>query len=122
MGCGSCLPRLAVFILVANILSIKLRSDRNAKGIELGDAEDKICQFADDTTTVVKNLKSLECAISHFQNFQECSDLKLILEKSEIIPLGPYRKQQMELPNAVSQIFGSYGTFKDIRYLSFSKQ
>ena len=109
-------------VLVAVILSIKLRSDRNVKGIELGDVEDKICQLVDDITIFMKDLKSFQSAISHCQNFQECSGLKLNLEKSDMMPLinRPYRNHQTELPKVISKISVNYATFNTLGI--FSKQ
>ena len=43
-----------LFILVAEILSIKIRTDENVKGITIRDVEFKICQLADDTTIFIK--------------------------------------------------------------------
>ena len=103
-----------LFVLVAEILSIKLRSDINVKGILVGKVEYKICQLADDTTIFIKNLKSLQYAISHFQNFQKFSGLKLNLEKSEIIPLGPNRANPIALPKEVNKLLINYGKFKTL--------
>ena len=71
-----------LFVLVAEMLSVKLRSDKNVTGISMNNIEYKICQLADDTTIFIKNLKSLQSAIDLFQNFQKCSGLKLNLEKN----------------------------------------
>ena len=103
-----------LFILVAEILSIKLRSDKNITGILLRGVEYKICQLADDTTIFMKNLKSLQYAISLFQDFQKCSGLKLNLEKSEIIPLGPSRVHHIELPEVVNKLSINNGAFKTL--------
>ena len=58
-----------LIVLVAEILSIKLRSDKNVTGIFVNNLEYKICQLADDTTIFIKNLKSLQSAVDLFQNF-----------------------------------------------------
>ena len=103
-----------LFVLVAEILSIKLRSDINVKGISVGNIEYKICQLADDTTVFIQNLKSLQYVISHFQNFTEFSGLKLNLEKSEIIPLGPNRVHPIALPKEANKLLVNYGSFKTL--------
>ena len=103
-----------LFVLVAEILSIKLRSDKNVTGISVNNIEYKICQLADDTTIFIKNLKSLQSAIDLFQNFQKCSGLKLNLEKTEIIPLEPHRLSPIDLPNKVDKLSINYGAFKTL--------
>ena len=93
-----------LFILVAKILSIKIRTDENVKDIAIGDVEFKICQLADDRTIFIKNGQSLGHAVVLFQKFQECSGLKLNLEKkSEIIPLRPNRRSLFKLPNSIDK-------------------
>ena len=103
-----------LFVLVAEILSIKLRSDKNVMGIVVNNTEYKICQLADDTTIFIKNLNCLQYAISLFQKFQVCSGLKLNLEKTEIIPLGPHRLSPVKLPNVVDKLSINYGAFKTL--------
>ena len=68
--------------------------------------------MADDTTIFIKNLKSLQSAIDIFQT---CSGLKLNLEKTEIIPLGPHRLSLIDLPNMVDKLSINYGAFKTLR-------
>ena len=103
-----------LFVLVAEILSIKLRSDKNVTGILVNNIEYKICQLADDTTIFVKNLQSLQNAITLFQQFRECSGLKLNLEKCEIIPLGPCRACGLALPKSVDKLKVNTGAFKTL--------
>ena len=63
------------FILVAEILSIKLRTCRDAKGIVIGNMEFKIFQLADDTTFFAQDIKSLQAFISEFATFELISGL-----------------------------------------------
>ena len=44
--------------------------------------------LADDTTLMLKDIKSVEIAIKIFENFGLCSALNLNLEKTELIPIG----------------------------------
>ena len=83
-----------LFILVAEILSINLRSNQKAKGIIIDGLEYKIIQLADDTTMFTKDLDSLQAFIADFKHFENVSGLKLNLDKSEIIPLGPQFAEQ----------------------------
>ena len=60
-----------LFILVAEILSIKLRANKDAKGITIDNWEYKIFQLADDTTILTQNLDSLKLIIAEFLKFQK---------------------------------------------------
>ena len=77
-----------LFILVAEILAISLRQDTSIHGINLCNTIFKIKMLADDTTLLLKDIKSIEIAIKKFQDFSKCSGLKLNLNKTEIIPIG----------------------------------
>ena len=68
-----------LFILAAEILSIKLRANKDAKGITIDNWEYKIFQLADDTTILAKELKSLKLIITDFLKFQKISGLTLSL-------------------------------------------
>ena len=76
-----------LFVLVVKVLSTKLRTNDEIKGIEINGFEYKIIQLADDMTTFVNDLNSLEMSINEFLKFEKKSGLKLNLEKSEIIEL-----------------------------------
>ena len=84
-------PILALlFLLVAEILAIMIRSDNDIKRIIINATEFKISLMADDYTLILQNIESLSKAITHFENFKGCSGLKLNLNKTEIIPIGNY--------------------------------
>ena len=67
---------------------IKIRSNREVKGILIDDLELKISLMTDDTTLCISDINSLKIAIIEFNKFTICSGLKLYIEKTEIIPLG----------------------------------
>ena len=93
-------PILALlFILVAEVLSIKLRTNDEIKGIQINGFEYIIVQLADDITKFVSDLKSLEVFINEFLKFKKMSGLKLNLEKCEIIELGSMTIKQSDVPN-----------------------
>ena len=73
-----------LFILVAEIIAISIRSEKNIKGITINEEEFKIIQLAKDTTFFLKNIKSWVLAIDLFKKFGEFSGLKLNIEKTEI--------------------------------------
>ena len=77
-----------LFILVAEILAVNIRSDTLIKGINVNNVEFKIGQLADDTTLFLSNLQSLKQAIIKFNHFGAISGLRLNIEKTELVPLG----------------------------------
>ena len=48
-----------LFILVLEILFIRVRNDPSVKGFKIGDIEIKLSAFADDTTFFVRNKELL---------------------------------------------------------------
>ena len=48
-----------LFILVAEMLAIKIRNDDTIKGISINDTNYKVSMMADDTTLIIKDLDSL---------------------------------------------------------------
>ena len=101
-----------LFLLVAEILAIKLRTEKNVIGIKIDETEYKLSMMADDTTLIVKNLDSFDSAIQIFNKFSECSGLKLNLNKTEIIPIGTSKNKKIEIPTHLSQIKIKHGPFK----------
>ena len=103
-----------LFILIAEILSIKLRANKDAKGITIDNWEYKIFQLADDTTILTQNLDSLKLTTAEFLKFQKISGLKLNLEKCEIVQLGPTVLKRSDLPSELSNLKINEGPFKTL--------
>ena len=68
-----------LFLLVAEVLAIQIREDKNIKGIQINDEEIKIGLMADDTTLFLADLNSLDVAINLFKDFEKNSGLKIKL-------------------------------------------
>ena len=77
-----------LFIIVLEILLIKIRSDPDIKGIKIGNKEFKLAAFADDLTTFLGNKSSLQNLSVTIKHFGECSGLKLNEDKTEAYWLG----------------------------------
>jgi hypothetical protein len=77
-----------LFILVAEMLSCKMRAEENIIGINVGHVQFKITQLADDTSLFLKNDASLQYALNILDQFYTCSGLKLNKNKTEIFYLG----------------------------------
>ena len=90
-----------LFILSIEPLSMEIKNNKNIKGINLGDVDMKIGQYADDTFVILEDSEiSLQNCINIFENFQKCSGLKMNLEKTQAVWLGVKDENQKRLcPN-----------------------
>ena len=81
-GCPiSALP----FLLVAEILSRKLKANDDAKGLQINRYEYKVIQVADDTTIFVKDLESLNNAIKLFHIFLSLFSIQKSFQNLKIV-------------------------------------
>ena len=84
-----------LFILVAEFLSIRLRSDSIINDIVIPSNDTKISriqQYADDTTLFLKTESDLEFALSIIDDFGKVCGLKLNRNKSVILPIGNFER------------------------------
>ena len=86
-----------LFILAVEMLSCAIRSEKLIKGIQVKGKELKLTQYADDTTTFVKDGASLGKLLELLDLFEQCSGLKINSTKSEAIWLGKYRNNCSKL-------------------------
>ena len=83
-----------LFILCAEILSIKIRSDPTVKGIYLFGNELKLSQFADDTNLFCADLISVEKAFDIVGDFGKMAGLRLNVKKTKAIWLGKWANKK----------------------------
>ena len=77
-----------LFILAAEILAIKIRSDPELSGITMFKSVDvRILQFADDATIFVNDIHSLRKAIKHIEQFGVYSGLELNKNKCSLVDM-----------------------------------
>lgn len=67
-----------LFMLVAEIIAIRIRNENKIKGINIEDTEVKISMMGDDTSLFIANIDSLVHAIQIFNQLTIVSGLKLI--------------------------------------------
>ena len=78
-----------IFILCAEILNIKLKNNKNIKGIHINNKEYIISQFADDTTLFLDGSdKSLRNTLKLLEEFSHISGLKVNFEKTKLVWIG----------------------------------
>jgi len=104
-----------LFIIVLELLLIKIRNDPNIKGIKIDNVEVKLAAFADDLTTFLHDKVSLEHLFITLGLFQKCSGLKLNKDKTEAYWLSSSHncKQDLglETVNEPMMILGIYFTY-----------
>ena len=86
-----------LFTLAVEILSCSIRSEKLIRGIQVKGKELKLTQYADDTTTFVKDGASLGKLLELLDLFLQCSGLKINSTKSEAIWLGKDRNNCSKL-------------------------
>ena len=79
-----------LFILSAELMSIKIRHDPGVKGINLFGNELKLSQFADDTNLFCADLISVEKALNLVNDFGRIAGLRLNMKKTKAIWLGKW--------------------------------
>ena len=77
-----------LFILALEILSTKIRNNKDIKGIKVTNEEIKLINYADDTTIFIDNINSAQRLLKLLQNFGKVSGLKINRTKSEGFWLG----------------------------------
>ena len=103
-----------LFILVAEVMALAIRHDKNITGIKIKDEEFKICQLADDTTLFLKDINSLQRSLTLVQNFGKVSGLKLNIDKTEITLLGGLRIDNLQMPVELQKIQIKKGPFQTL--------
>ena len=77
-----------LFIIVLEILTISIRSNKNVQGIMVDGKEITLELFADDLTAFLLHDNSLLKFFELLKRFGDCSGLKINHDKSEIMLLG----------------------------------
>ena len=78
-----------IFILCSEILAIKIRNNRNIKGIKVNDIEFKISQYADDTSAILDGSEtSLIETLEELTWFAKISGLRVNFDKTQVVWIG----------------------------------
>ena len=78
-----------IFILMVEILLIKINHTKNLKGITYAQHESRSETFADDTTVFIeRNEHNLRNAVKYITQFHSISGLACNIDKTVVIPIG----------------------------------
>lgn len=90
-----------LFILCAEVLANAVRKDENIRGINIGNVECKLSQYADDTTMILDGSElSLSRTLLLLDNFAISSGLKIKYEKTEALWMGSYKDRDFSIPSS----------------------
>ena len=109
-----------IFVLAAEILSEAIRDNKNIEGITIFQKEQKVSQYADDTTLFIKaNERNIRYCMLTLGEFEEVSGLKVNKEKTKVVKIGEWRDNGTILCEDLkldwSQEFVSLGITYDIK-------
>ena len=80
-----------LFVLCAEILAAKIRSNKNIKGIKINNTEIKLSQYADDTSAYLDGSQtSLEETLNELDIFANISGLKTNFDKTQVVWITKY--------------------------------
>ena len=78
-----------IFLLCAEILSIRIKHNPDIKGIKIDENEHLISQYADDTLIILDGSeKSLKATMKEVEQFYNLSGLKINISKTQIVWIG----------------------------------
>ena len=80
-----------LFILAVEVMSVSIRNNPEIEGFKFNDHIHKLSQYADDSTLMLSDMKSIKHALLTIENFCNFSGMKLNRDKTEGIWLGPFR-------------------------------
>ena len=80
-----------LFIIALELLAHRIRENDKIEGIQIGDCEKKLSQFADDSTCLVGNTNSVKHLLQTLKDFAKISGLKINKDKTEWMWIGSKR-------------------------------
>ena len=80
-----------LFVITVEIMAISIRNNNSINGLKLPDRNINELMYADDTTLLLSDFESLATAIQEVNNFSQVAGMKLNIDKTEGILLGPLK-------------------------------
>ena len=78
-----------LFVLCAEVLAIKIRNNKNIKGITINNTEYKLSQYADDTSVILDGSStSLNETLNVLSSYAKYSGLKINFDKTSVVWIG----------------------------------
>ena len=86
-----------LFVITVELLSLWIRQNPDIKGITSKQGDDyTISQFANDTSVAIENnQRNIKTTFNMLQQYGEESGLRLNINKTEILPFGKMKKEDI---------------------------
>ena len=113
-----------LYVLVAEVYALSIRTDNNIKGIRINKSEHKISQYADDTTLTVVGDDSINRVFSPTVTYERASGAKINLDKCEGLWTG-INKNRTDKPHGIKwqsdqvKIIGHYFGYKNMEHANW---
>ena len=80
-----------LFIIANEVMAVNIRNKSNIKGFCIRNKERKLAQYADDSSLTLMTVESINVAMETIQEYCTVSGMKLNMNKTEGIWLGPLK-------------------------------
>lgn len=106
-----------IFLLCAEILSVKIKNNKSIKGIKIGNTEFLMSQYTDDTTIILDGSeKSLQTLMSELESFYNMSGLKFNQSKTQVVWIGSKKYSNHKLCQEIELIWTTKFKLLGIQY------
>ena len=86
-----------VFILIVEIIAVKIRNNQDIEGIDIGSQNKKLGQYADDLWVSIKHKeKCYRALFKELGKFSDYTGLKINYNKTEVLRIGPLKHTDAE--------------------------
>ena len=88
----------AIFVCIAELLAIAVRSDADISGVFIKDIEQLLNQYADDTDAALdgKDGTSLNTFLKHLDKFKKCTGCSLNYDKTTVYRIGSLKDSKAQ--------------------------
>ena len=95
--CQGCLFSMLLYIIAAEVLASFINANKRIKGIQIGDHEIKIVNFADDTTIFLRDITCLDRIQVILKLYEDASSSKINFSKSQASAKFPLKYLELTL-------------------------
>lgn len=92
VGCGlkqGCVLSCFIFILITEVIAIRIRNNQDIRGVQIHNIEKKIGQYVDDLWNVISfELSSFQELLFEYSEFESFTGLSINYDKTEILCIG----------------------------------
>ena len=102
-----------IFLIAVECLSAAMKINPDIKGIKIDQTEYLMNQYADDTTIILDgSVSSLEGTLNTLKKFENCSGLKINIDKTNAVWIGSKRQSREKLLHNLKLKWNWEGKFK----------